>query len=173
MEFVEHMKTTAVIRATKKVVARLNHLVLQSLRPTTRFLGDRVGATARTAGGGANTTPAAVLPQTRGNIRVFLASFMVAYRPESNFENEDGVLEAAVISAARRMIECFDHMCDWFVNAPPTGGGGVYVTMPEVRVFVLLLFLVYSDHVFLLGECERVPRLAEPVLRRIRGVTDA
>ena len=139
MEFVEHMKTTAVIRSTKKVVVRLNHLVLQSLRPTTRFLGDRFGAAARTAsnGAGANTTPAVVLPQTRGNIRVFLASFMVAYRPESNFENEDGVLEAAVISAARRMIACFDGMCDWFVDAPPAGGGGVYATMPEVLVFDL------------------------------------
>ena len=89
-----------------------------------------------------------MLPSARGNIRVFLASFMVAYRPESNFDNEDGVLEAAVMSAARRMIECFDHMCDWFVNAPPTGGGGVYATMPEVHDFDLLLFMVYSDHVF-------------------------
>ncbi len=138
MEFVEHMKTTAVIRATKKVVVRLNLLVLQSLRPRMRFLADRAAARAGAAGG---VAPVVVLPQMRANIRVFLASFMVAYRPESNFENEDGVLEAAVITAARRMIECFDHMCDWFVQDPPTGGGGVYATMPEVRFFDFVLLL--------------------------------
>ena len=135
MEFVEHMKTTAVIRATKKVVVRLNLLVLQSLRPRMRFLADRAAARAGAAGG---VVPVVVLPQTRANIRVFLASFMVAYRPESNFENEDGVLEAAVISAARRMIACFDGMCDWFVQDPPTGGGGVYATMPEVTCYCLV-----------------------------------
>ncbi len=59
------------------------------------------------------------------------------YRPESNFADEDSVLEAALISAARRLIACFDGMCDWLVDAPPNGGGGVYATMPEVHVFVL------------------------------------
>lgn len=138
MEFVEHMKTKAVIRATKNVVVRLNLLVLQSLRPRMRFLADRAAARAGAAGG---VVPVVVLPQMRANIRVFLASFMVAYRPESNFENEDGVLEAAVISAARRMIACFDGMCDWFVDAPPAGGGGVYATMPEVLVFDLFFWI--------------------------------
>ncbi len=140
MEFVQHLKTTVVIRATKKVVVRLNYLVLQSLRPTIRFLGDRVGA-ARAAGA-AGGVPVDVVPSPSKSISVFLSSFMVAYRPESNFENEDGVLEAAVISAARRMIACFDGMCDWFVDAPPTGGGGVYATMPEVRVFDLLFVCI-------------------------------
>ncbi len=128
----EHLKTTAVIRATKKVVVRLNYLVLQTLRP--RMLALR-------GGGGANTG-VAVLPPARGIIRVFLSSFMVAYRTESTMANEDGELEAAVISAAHRLLACFDCMCNWLVDAPPNGGGGVYATMPEVLVSFVFTWCV-------------------------------
>ncbi len=124
-----HIQTTAVVRATKKVVARLNSLVHQSLRPRIQFLVDRPPAGA--AAGGALPRP------ITGSIRVFISMFPVAYRPESVFADENGVLEAALIAAAGPMIACFDDMCDWFVQDPPNGG--VFATMPEVTSYCFVL----------------------------------
>ena len=129
-----HIQTTAVVRATKKVVARLNSLVHQSLRPRIRFLVDRPPAAA-------GATGAAPRPPVTGSIRVFISMFPVAYRPDSMFADENGVLEAAVIAAAVPMIECFDDMCDWFVQDPPPVGG-LFATMPEVTSFCFVLFCV-------------------------------
>ncbi len=97
-----------------------------ALRGTHAAAGDEVGGT-RTE---------VTLPPMTGSISVFLRVYMVRYWTQETstktIDNEDGELQATVISVARRLITCFDGMCDWLVDAPP--GGGVYANMPEVLV---------------------------------------
>lgn len=72
------------------------------------------------------------LPETL-NVRVILASYMIAYKPSHVFEHE-GTLEKAVKEASLPLLECFERMC-----TAAAEGGWPGVAMADKQAFPKLL----------------------------------
>jgi hypothetical protein len=62
-------------------------------------------------------SPSTAIAPDNVNVRVFLAGFMIAYRPIHVFE-EMGALEDALLKAAMPLMTTFQTICDAFRAAP-------------------------------------------------------
>ena len=87
-----HLRKREVIDCTRRCLQRI-HMTCHLLYP--------------------NCVPRESLPPSV-NVRVFLAAYMVAFRPDSVFENQNGTLEKNLFQSAVPVLECFQTLCEQF-----------------------------------------------------------
>ena len=98
MAFAQYLKTKLVVRASKRLVERLNYLVIHTLRNRGAML---VG------------TP------SKASVRVFLAAFMIRYRQDDCMAGTTSDVEVEVIQAAGALVACFEGICVHLLDAAP------------------------------------------------------
>ena len=69
-------------------------------------------------------SPSRALSPENVNVRVFLAGYMIAYRPTHVFESM-GTLEKALYDAARPLLVAFEQICDSIQSSPNHSFGEV------------------------------------------------